>query len=263
MTLFLHQMHRGQQLCLASRNSLLCLFRITKLFFSRWGLHMGADQNDESFISFRLWRQSARLLPVRNSILSLSQATGDSCVPFAVIQFPRRQTRRRKWQVSQQPSKLAPPHTKSHKQTAGTRRTSCYVTKRTRWPTNAKWSWKCPHFYYLRQFILYLFIPSYILGRSRCILILYHAVFIVFISNFLSVNCHSEVLTLLLTILSNYTSLPILALSIFILISSNYFPTRFQTSGSTTNFNVTSLQPSHLQRCPPPPLVALQNSIWR
>ncbi len=96
MTLFLHFMHRVQQSCLASRNSPLCPVRITKLFFHRFGLHMGADQNDESFISFRLRRQSARLLPVRNSVLSLSQATGDACVPFAVIQIPRQQTRHRK-----------------------------------------------------------------------------------------------------------------------------------------------------------------------
>jgi hypothetical protein len=38
---------------------------------------MGVDQNDESFSSFRLRRQSGRLLPIWNSFLSHSQATQD------------------------------------------------------------------------------------------------------------------------------------------------------------------------------------------
>jgi hypothetical protein len=71
------QMHRGQQSCLAATNSPLCPVRITKLYFRRFGLRMGAEQNDESFVSFRLRRQSARLLPIKTSVLSSSQATQD------------------------------------------------------------------------------------------------------------------------------------------------------------------------------------------
>lgn len=71
------QMHNGQQSCLAATDSPLCPVRITKLYFRRFGLRMGAAANDCSFISFRLRRESARLLPIRDSVLSSTRANSD------------------------------------------------------------------------------------------------------------------------------------------------------------------------------------------
>ncbi len=90
----------------------LCTVRVMKLYFCRFGLRMGANQNDESFISFRLWHQSARILPIQipSSALPKQLQTGETCSLFAAIQLPRWRKRSRKWQASRQLSKPVSIH---------------------------------------------------------------------------------------------------------------------------------------------------------
>jgi len=92
------QMHRGHQSCLAAMNSPLCPFRITKLYFRRFGLCMGVDQNDESFPASGFGVSLAASYPsgILFSVIHRQLKTGDACSPFVVIRFPRRQTIRPK-----------------------------------------------------------------------------------------------------------------------------------------------------------------------
>lgn len=71
------QYHKGQQSCLASNPTPFCPVRICKIYFSRFGLKFGEQGADDSFLLFQLRREKGESVPIKNSLLSPSQATTD------------------------------------------------------------------------------------------------------------------------------------------------------------------------------------------
>jgi len=69
------QMHQGRISCLAATGTPLCPVRITHLFFRRFGLRMGAAEDDSSSICFQLRRERTRLFPILHKVLSSTQAS--------------------------------------------------------------------------------------------------------------------------------------------------------------------------------------------
>jgi hypothetical protein len=82
------QMHQGRLSCLAATNTPLCPVRIAKLYFTRFGLRMGAAAGNTSSICFQLRRETGRLLPIRQKVLSDSQASADVKRLLAHCGFP-------------------------------------------------------------------------------------------------------------------------------------------------------------------------------
>jgi hypothetical protein len=69
------QLHMGRSSCLVASGSDFCPVQITKLFFCRFDLHFGMAAADKTFVNFLIRREAARVVPLRNTSLSASQAT--------------------------------------------------------------------------------------------------------------------------------------------------------------------------------------------
>jgi hypothetical protein len=71
------QLHNGRRSCLAATGTPMCPVRITKLYFQRFGLRMGSQHNDTTFLNFQLRKEAGRIIPIPQATLSPSQMTAD------------------------------------------------------------------------------------------------------------------------------------------------------------------------------------------